>query len=150
MLVVDDETQEIRAGLVEIKSKQSITLSVGETVEGIELVSANYEEEEVILRKGAEMAIMKFDTGEITALSPEEQKRIKRPTAPTRTRRRRAPAPEPKPKEGPPVLTGEALEQHLQEYQMEIIRQGLPPLPIPLTEEQEDQLIEEGILEPLE
>jgi hypothetical protein len=42
--------------------------------------------------------------------------------------------------------TGEALKKHLQDYNMEIIRKGLPPLPIPLTPEQDRQLVEEGIL----
>ena len=31
---------------------------------------------------------------------------------------------------------------------MEVIRQGLPPLPIPLTPEQDSQLVKEGVLPP--
>lgn len=38
------------------------------------------------------------------------------------------------------------IEKHLLEYQMEVIRQGLPALPIPLPPEQEAQLIKEGHL----
>ena len=47
-----------------------------------------------------------------------------------------------------PKYTGEELEKHLKEYQMEVIRQGLPPLPIPLTPDMDDQLVKEGVLPP--
>jgi len=33
---------------------------------------------------------------------------------------------------------------------MEVIRQGLPPLPIPLTPEMDAQLVSEGVLPPME
>ena len=41
-------------------------------------------------------------------------------------------------------------QKELQEYNMDLIRSGLPSLPIPLTPEQDKQLVEEGILPPLE
>ena len=47
-----------------------------------------------------------------------------------------------------PKYTGEELTEHLYNYQMEVIRQGLPPLPIPLTPEQDAQLVAEGYLPP--
>lgn len=50
----------------------------------------------------------------------------------------------------PNRLSGEALEKHLQEYQMQLIRQGQPPLPIPLTPDMDNQLVNEGILPPQE
>jgi hypothetical protein len=50
----------------------------------------------------------------------------------------------------PPRLTGADLEKHLRDYQMEVIRQGLPPLPIPLTPDQDAQLVREGVLPPLQ
>jgi hypothetical protein len=49
-----------------------------------------------------------------------------------------------------PDLHGQVLEKHLQEYNMQAIREGAPPLPIPLTPEQDAQLVEEGILPPAE
>ncbi|HMO41526.1 MAG TPA: hypothetical protein PKE26_16020 [Kiritimatiellia bacterium] len=42
----------------------------------------------------------------------------------------------------------EELQRQLQEHQMEMIRQGLPALAIPLTPESEQQLIKEGYLSP--
>ena len=43
-----------------------------------------------------------------------------------------------------------ARKKRLQAYQMEVIRSGLPALPIPLTKEMDDQLVSEGVLPPLE
>ena len=48
----------------------------------------------------------------------------------------------------PERLTGESLQKHLQEYQMELIRTGQPPLPIALTPEMDAQLVKEGVLPP--
>jgi len=38
--------------------------------------------------------------------------------------------------------------KNIQEYQMNTIREGMPPLPIPLSKEMDDQLVKEGILPP--
>lgn len=48
------------------------------------------------------------------------------------------------------TLTGEALETHLNKLQMDLIRKGEPPLPIPLTPEMDDQLVAEGVLPAVE
>ncbi|HEY5622051.1 MAG TPA: hypothetical protein VIR77_05555 [Pontiella sp.] len=42
----------------------------------------------------------------------------------------------------------ELVRAQLQEYQMEVLRKGQPPLPIQLTPEMDDQLVAEGVLEP--
>ena len=47
-----------------------------------------------------------------------------------------------------PAFTQAELEAHLQEYQKQMIRDGLPPLPIALTPESEAQLAKEGFLPP--
>ncbi len=41
------------------------------------------------------------------------------------------------------------IQSHLQNYQKELIRQGLPPLPIPLTPQTDAELVKEGVLAPL-
>jgi len=41
------------------------------------------------------------------------------------------------------------IQAHLQRYQMELIRQGLPPLPVRLTPENDEALVREGVLPPL-
>lgn len=143
---------ELSVGLVNSQNNDSFFLRVGESHDGIELVSASYDDEEAILRRGSEMAVVSFDTGSVEPItqqqhadrvrerqsSYEERRRARREAA---EQRRREPPPE-------PLLTGEELQQHLQDYQMEVIRQGLPPLPIPLTPEMDAQLVHEGILPP--
>ena len=47
-----------------------------------------------------------------------------------------------------PKLTGEDLQKHLEQYQMDLIRKGAPPLPMPLTKDMDDQLVKEGVLAP--
>jgi hypothetical protein len=49
-----------------------------------------------------------------------------------------------------PGLTQEELKKHLEQHQMQLIRSGQSPLPIPLTKEQDDQLVREGVLPPME
>jgi hypothetical protein len=155
LLEMDDGT--IRVGLVDNKTKKDFFLSEGDIVEGIELVSASYDEEEAVLRKGSEMAVIQLQSGDIQPLNAAEQKeRLER----TKTRRlsyaerrrareeRRQARREAMKKQ--PRLEGEELEEHLKEYQMEVIRQGMPPLPIPLTQEMDDQLVSEGVLPPVE
>lgn len=41
-------------------------------------------------------------------------------------------------------------KERLRQYQMEVIRSGMPPLPTPLTEAMDEQLVKEGILPPKE
>lgn len=48
------------------------------------------------------------------------------------------------------VIREAEIQQHLQSYQKELIRQGLPPLPIPLTRKTDEELVKEGVLQPLE
>jgi hypothetical protein len=50
----------------------------------------------------------------------------------------------------PVRLEGESFKKQLQAYQMQLIREGRTPLPIPLTKEMDDQLVAEGVLPPLE
>lgn len=44
----------------------------------------------------------------------------------------------------------EETRENLRQYQMEVIRAGMPPLPIPLTPEMDEQLVAEGVLPPVE
>jgi len=143
----------IRVGLIDSATGKNFFLGIGEPAEeGIELVSADYDSEEAVIKKGEEMAVIKLQSGDIQPLPPaQQQQRLQSgggPARPSYAERRQArmqarmePPPQPK-------YTGEELEKHLQEYQMEVIRQGLPPLPIPLTPEMDQQLVNEGVLPP--
>jgi hypothetical protein len=151
MCALLEDDNGIRIGLVDQATSKNFFLSVGQTEEGVELVSANYEDEEAVIRKGAEMAVIKLQSGEIQPLSPaEQQARLnapqgRRPSYAERRQMRQQRQAEPPPQ---PKYTGEELEKHLNEYQMDVIRQGLPPLPIPLTPEMDQQLVNEGVLPP--
>jgi hypothetical protein len=151
LIEVEGAGEGMRVGLIDLQTKESFMLRVGESMNGVELVSADYEAEEAVLRKGGEMALLKSESGEITPLSGAEaaaagQAPSRRPSyierRQARTRHMNRPAPEPK-------YTGDELQRHLEQYQMEVIRKGLPPLPIPLTPEMDQQLVNEGVLPPL-
>ncbi len=151
------EGEGARAGLVEVKGGKSYMLAPGETIDGIRLVSVDMNEEQIVIQRGTEMAILKLKEA-----SPLERRvttsggSLTRPTLtrtmtignlPTATPSTPPPvAPPP----APPRLQGEELQKHLQQYQMEVIRKGLPPLPIPLTPEMDRQLVQEGVLPPQE
>ncbi len=152
--LLEDEELGIRVGLVNSQTKKDFFLAVGDIEDGIELVSASYEEEEAVVKKGSEMAVINLKSSDIKPLNARQQKermakRAKRPSYAERRKareeRRRQKPPPPDPK-----YVGEELEKHLQDYQMEVIRQGLPPLPIPLTDEMDNQLVDEGVLPPIE
>lgn len=154
MCALLEDDNGIRIGLIDQSNNKNFFLSVGQTEEGVELVSANYEDEEAVIRKGAEMAVIKLQSGEIQPLSPaEQQARLNAPQgrrpsyAERRMMRQQQRAAEPPPQ---PKYTGVELEKHLNDYQMDVIRQGLPPLPIPLTPEMDQQLVNEGILPPMQ
>jgi len=155
-MIVETDDGDMRIGFVDNRTGRSYSLIPGEAQDGIELVSASFEEEEAIIRNGEEMALLKLASGSFEEIAPADQgARIEaarnRPSYAERRRQRMeqmqqqqqeaAKPPEPK-------YTGEELTKHLYEYQMEVIRQGLPPLPIPLTQEQDDQLVAEGYLPP--
>lgn len=159
---------DVRVGFMDTRPNPPKTyfLFVGESQDGIEVVSADYENESAVLRKAGEERSIRMSSrsgGGGTAASlarggargtprSSSSSQAGRTVTPRRIsaarqarideRRRRA--------ETMPALHGAVLEKHLQEYNMQAIREGAPPLPIPLTAEQDAQLVAEGILPPLE
>lgn len=152
IIEMDDGT--IKVGFVDTRSGRSYMMGAGESQDGIEVVTANWNDEEAVLRQGAEMALIKLKSGEVQSITPGQVGAggVNAPTVssrPTWEERRRARAAQPPPEPPPePKYTGEELTKHLQEYQMEVIRQGLPPLPLPLTPEMDAKLVSEGVLPP--
>jgi hypothetical protein len=155
-MIVETDEGDMRVGFVDNRSGLSYMLVAGEAQDGIELISASFEEEEAVLRNGEEMALLKLSSGSFEEIAPSDQAaRIEQArNRPSYAERRRArmeqiqKEQEEAQKPVEPKYTGEDLTKHLYEYQMEVIRQGLPPLPIPLTPEQDDQLVAEGYLPP--
>ena len=143
---------DVRVGVVNNTLKKNYTLKIGEIADGIELVEADVLAEEALLRKGNEVALFKMEAGKPEPLSKKQQAS----RANSYVNRRKAllkKVADQKKKEQPihpqaPNLTGDALRKHLEEVQMNAIREGLPPLPMPLTPEMDAQLVFEGVLDP--
>ncbi len=160
--ITQPEGEGVKVGIVDAQTQKSFILSIGgEEADGITLVSASLEEEEAVLQKGVEIALVRLADGSATPLT-KQQLASRKPAATAnasytdRRRQRRedrlaqlAEARE-KAKKVPekPRFQGEELRQHLQQYNMEVIRQGLPALPIELSPEQDAQLVAEGVLDP--
>ena len=54
------------AGLIDTQSNRSLTLSVGELSEGVELVSVDLLKEEAVIRKNGELGVLRLDSGPAT------------------------------------------------------------------------------------
>lgn len=139
-----------RAGIIDNASKKSYILRIGEPQDGLEVVEADVKTSEAMIRKDNEVALFKLEAGGGEPISKAEQSSRKSSYADRRRallqkiEERQQPA-EPPPQ---PTLTGDALQKHLENVQMDAIRNGLPPLPMPLTPEMDAQLVREGVLPP--
>lgn len=148
----------VQVGLVDTATKKSYFLYEGDSEDGIELKEADYQNEKARLAKGGEeiwldMAEVKtapavvVPGGGVSTPPLVGRRGYGMPAAPAQP----PPAAPAQPQK--PRLTGEALQKHLQEYQMELIRAGGskgPPLPMALTPEMDAQLVKEGALPPQE
>jgi hypothetical protein len=157
----------IRVGLAAQASpgsaeQRSYYMRIGETQGGITLVDADVEEEAALLKHGSEEVWLSMREGAVNlnaasgpaagaAADQADAAAAGRMSYAERLRQRREMRRQHQEEKKQPQLTGEDLERHLKEYQMELIRAGGalgPPLPIPLTKEMDDQLVAEGILPP--
>lgn len=133
----------------------ALRLDEGPNAEGISLVEADYKKGEAVLQKGDEVVVLSMDANENKVLSSEEksqraeeaQKR-RMSYAERRRLRKEARAKAMEEARNRPRLSGPELEEHLQNYQMEVLRTGLPPLPVQLTPDRDAQLVAEGVLPP--
>jgi hypothetical protein len=139
-----------RAGIVDNSTKKSYILRVGEPQDGFEMIEADIKSSEAMVRKDNEVALFKLEAGAGQPISKGEQSSRQSSYAERRKallkqveERRQETVPPPEPQ-----LTGEALKKHLEQVQMDAIRKGLPPLPLPLTPEMDAQLVKEGVLPP--
>ena len=143
-MIYEGAQGDLRVGIVNNSTGKNYLLRVGETEDNIELVEANILASEALLRKGNEVALFPPEKG-----APEMVSNKKPPSKRSSyTERRRAIIRKTKNKPEQPQLTGAALREHLENVQMNIIRNGQPPLPMPLTPEMDAQLVSEGVLDP--
>jgi hypothetical protein len=151
-MLMEDNQGRPRIGLMQLKEKKNFTLRPDQDIDGIVLISVNYEEESaVIARNGDEKTIKMQTTALVTATKSRGS--IGRPSSSSTRSKYLARKTEHKPPAKPTVMkqskyTGAELEKHLRAYQMEVLRKGLPPLPVPLTPEMDNQLVGEGVLPP--
>jgi len=152
--LLETQSGDIRAGFQNLKAQagdpRSIMLMVGESYKGMKLSAID-----IVNSSATLMLNEKAVTFELTKSSAP----VAKPAAPTVPARRFGGGFRPKPAEPAapeePQLSPEEqaqkreeVRENLRQYQMEVIRSGMPPLPIPLTKEMDDQLVAEGILPP--
>ena len=167
-----DRSGKTRVGFVNMVGNKSYYLSVGEVSnDGIEVLEADFHMEAALLKKDNQMGEIYMNgshlqSGAATAGLPREDpvlsglvsspvlssKGVRRESYSVKMRK----ALEERTKilearsESRSKIPEEEMEKQLQAAQMDIIRQGLPALPMPLTKEMDDQLVAEGILPPLD
>lgn len=166
----ESETGKVRVGIVDNQTQKSFVFSEGEIVDEIELVSASLADEEAVLRKGQEIVRINLVSGEMSAVSGEQLAASRTARAATdaaalqsyrdrrqarqelrRQRQEREQERLERQREAAELAsryTPEELRGRLQDYNMEVIRAGMPALPIELTPEQDAQLVAENILPP--
>ena len=138
----------VQIGIMNVTTKKNYFLYEGDSEDGMELVKADFENEKALLRKGVEEAWMDMNAATVVVAAALP---VAHAAGVISARRNSVSAPPPPPPK--PLYTGEALEKHLKDYQMELIRAGGekgPPLPMELTPEMDAKLVEEGVLAPAE
>ena len=173
MCAITESPAGVRVGFVNIRAKppRPYYLYVGDSEDGIELVDADYLKEGALLRKDSEQFWLNMGGGDpagATASQPTSRSRLRSPSTSKRiarppgrdsskgvstpssnsyAERRRRRLAEMRKRASESRKESEVdVEKRLQQYQMELIRKGLTPLPIPLTKETDDQLVREGVL----
>ena len=153
--IFETDTGIIRAGFENKTAKKgeskSVMLSVGESFKGMKLLDVNIQNSTATLdrnginimfslmkatqpvNKNASQSQRRFNTG-FRESNNTDNKTVKTEEiklSPSQQAQRR-----------------EEIQENLRQYQMDVIRAGLPPLPVPLTKQMDEQLVAEGILPP--
>ncbi len=158
--LMESQSGEIRAGFENLKAKKgeskSMVLKVGESINSsMKLTAVDLKNSLATLEYQGKEITFDLTKPNVSAVPKPATTEAPQQRAPRRLGagfRRTTPPPEPEPELSPEEVAEqrEQTRAALQEYQMEVIRQGMPPLPIQLTPEQDSQLVEEGVLPPME
>ncbi len=150
--LLESESGEVRAGFQNKTAKagdpRSIMLVVGESFRGMKLLEIDLHNSSATLDRGGSRVTFELARGAAQPAAKKAQPQRKFGGGFRRPTPQPAKPPEPQltPEEQAAKL--EQTRERLRQYQVEVIRQGMPPLPIPLTQEMDDQLVAEGILPP--
>jgi len=176
MCAITESPAGIRVGFVNIQSKppQPYYLYVGDSEDGIELVEADYDKEGALLRKGTEQYWLYMGAGSVASGSAPaapssvtvrtsvskggrgvpaaaSKSDAKGPGSVSYAERRRRRLEQMRERAAATRKVTEAeAEEKLRNYQMDLIRKGLTPLPMQLTPEMDAQLVAEGVLPAME
>lgn len=161
MITFDDHSKTLRVGLQNIRDHSGYLLIKGEEATDrhrFTLVDGDFERGQATIAFGSQQHRFSLESGPAaTEESPAQTRGGRaRPNAPTQAEpprvRRVVTPPQREQQDEPPqqsrFQSPEELEAHLQNVQMDAIRTGKPPLPIPLTHEMDDELVREGVLPP--
>lgn len=156
-MLVDEGAGKVRAGLVHLRDNSTVSLGINEKHEstGIQLLSADIAQSSAVFVKGADkqtITMAAVGAVPVAAAAPAATPgRLPQGGPGRRFGSGRTMPPPPAPAQPvEPKLTGAALEAHLQEYQKEVLRKGMPPLPVALTPENDAQMVQEGVLPPID
>jgi hypothetical protein len=152
--LMETEGGEFRAGFQNLKPQKgdpsSVLLMEGESFKGMKLSKIDLASNSATLINNGKPVT--FELAKAPAAKPASGRAAPTPT--TRRFNQGFQRPEQPTKQAQPELTEEELakreevQENLRQYQMEVIRAGMPPLPIPLTKDMDDQLVAEGVLPP--
>jgi hypothetical protein len=173
MVAITDSPAGIRVGFLRQRPPKTYFLYVGESEDGILLADADFDEEKALVSKDGLQYWMTMNTGGGSGEGAASRPQSEQAAAGVRRGRGAAMRPPPQPAPGEAQdsyaerrrqrleemrrraeesrnLSEEEVERQLREYQMRLIREGRTPLPIPITEEMDAQLVAEGILPAVE
>ncbi|WP_372807160.1 hypothetical protein [Pontiella sp.] len=151
--LMETDGGEFRAGFQNLKPQKgdpsSVLLMEGESFKGMKLSKIDIANNSATLINNGKPVTFEL------AKAPAAAKPARpAPSSTTRRFNQGFQRPEQPTKPAQPELTEEELakraevQENLRQYQMEVIRAGMPPLPIPLTKDMDDQLVAEGVLPP--
>lgn len=156
MMTYDDYSEQVRVGIQNTQDNSSVLLIQGEDLHKFyKLLSADFDQRSAKISYQGVPHTFRLQQGPAPSTTSSETPRSTRDRgrggSSSRNRGReiaRTPAPTPTPNATPRFQNREELQAHLKRQQMDAIRTGKPPLPIPLTKEMDDQLVKEGVLPP--
>lgn len=175
MVAITESPAGVRVGFVNIRQNppKVYYLYVGDQEDGMTLVDADFNREKALLRKGGQEYWIRMGGGDAVAAANESTPAPRAGSATSGRggiiRRTEAAVPSAdlpsdsyaarrqqrleemrRRAEESRKLSEAEIEAQLRAYQMKLIREGKTPLPIPITEEMDAQLVAEGILPPVE
>lgn len=168
----DEESGKVRAGVVDEAAHKNYYLTIGDEEDEIKLMDADFKGDRALIRKSGQEVWLTLGSGKGSSSSAPSAAAVGPSPAPTEVARRQrfrelmdarnraretaAQNPTNAPAAAPPVVrpqfkNNEEMKAYYRKINMDLIRAGGkkgPPLPIPLTPEEDAQLVKEGVLPP--